>query len=145
MKLILITLVAVVVGIMVACSASPITPSWIIEDDTPSSNSTYDEYVSKMLTAFDRQSESRDACERARDQGCLTRSVEQLRDTVGVDAPDWISDAHRRLYLALSEMARINRLSNNPDNRTPALLESMQAANDEFQVAAAEWARQAKR
>ena len=152
MKLILITLVGLVVGMMVACSASP-KPSWIIEDDTPSqsdsipihSNSSYDEYVSKMMTAFERQWESRDACERTRDQKCLTRSVEQLRDTVGVDAPDWISNAHRRLYLALSELARVHQLSNNPDNRTPALFESILAADDEYQVAAAEWARQAKR
>ena len=123
----------------VACSYGPAVTA------TPTPNQ---EYTSLILRAVERQSLDREECAKTLDQPCLTRSVERLREAVGIGVPSsvsWMSDAHQRLYSAVSDLARINKLSENPENLTPAFLQSARAAAEELQAAADDWSRQAQR
>jgi hypothetical protein len=126
MKLIFITLCLLVVGAGLACSSSD----------------SVNEYGSTMMKAFEHQLETRGECEKTLDQVCLTKSVEELQETIKAtasSAPAQMRVAHERLYSIVSEMVVLNRLSEDPENLTPQFNERIISIFKEYQFALEEW------
>ena len=108
------------------------------------------DYFRGVEDALQRFTVEADNCQTSRDQRCLTKAIESLRNRLDTGVPataSWMSSAHSGLVAAIFRLLQVHRQS----ERSPItsvsdpLYSESRAAIDQFQAAFAEWVEQSKR
>ena len=106
------------------------------------------DYLDRIPRALEIFHTDSQGCAAQRTQACLTGAVEDLERNIGADAPapaSWMSDAHGRLYQAVSVLVVLQRVSEVQQPPSSRLDMETLRARAEFQAAAAEWDAAARR